>query len=650
MNKKETKNKFLVIGGTTYLGHNITRSLVSKGHEVTVLDYRAPIYPVEGAKYEFGDLRKIEILRSLVSGCDGVFHCVTQFFPDKVNYNSTVENILIEGTKLILKVCRQEKVRALVYTSSPQVVVNGKNYKKVKNGDEESCPIPKLSSFIIPRHRIKAEAESLITEANGSNHTERVFEQREIELEKKAKEIERKNQKQQKGKGKGKGKMVQKNSMNEKKKDEELKKKEQENEKEKENEKENEKEKENEMEKEKEKNKIEDKNNEEDVEIIEEKEKEIENENKNILLTGSVRVAKIYGPNERQWLPKLVSTAKAGLMFLYKYPSSTKQDFCYIDNAAHSHCLLMDQLLKGSCGGKSYFVADQISQSSNQFQSEIIRKVGYKPPKFGLPYWVAFLIAVFLELFCHILSKCKLKLKPWITKEELRSNGRTVSFSIDKIINEVGYSHKIKPETGFKRTCDIIKGKIENYTTFEKQMKEREKKKNVQQKKKETQTETKSKRRNKKKNKLSEKQLKKIREKISKLENNKNQKNNQQSKSNMNKKSKKNMTEEEKEIYEKRKKEFLDKSLKILQKIKNVEENEKKVENENENGKENENEKEKEKEKEQENGKEKEDENENENGKENENENENENQIGNEDRTDQKDEKDEKEKSKIDEN
>lgn len=69
--------KYLVTGGAGFIGSHLVDSLISQGHEVSVLDNLSTgktenIHP--GAKFIFGDLRNREIVNTSLQNMDGCFH------------------------------------------------------------------------------------------------------------------------------------------------------------------------------------------------------------------------------------------------------------------------------------------------------------------------------------------------------------------------------------------------------------------------------------------------------------------------------------------------------------------------------------------------------------------------------------------------
>jgi len=112
--------KILLTGADGFLGSNITRELLSRGHEV-----RAFLIPghltltLEGLPLErfSGNLLQASDVLRAAAGCDAVIHAAasTSVWPTR---NPLVNQVNIEGTRHIIEAVRQLGIPRLVYVST----------------------------------------------------------------------------------------------------------------------------------------------------------------------------------------------------------------------------------------------------------------------------------------------------------------------------------------------------------------------------------------------------------------------------------------------------------------------------------------------------------------------------------------------------
>ena len=113
-------SRILVTGGTGHLGnvlirtltdrHENVRALVLPGEDTSSIDS----LPVELVR---GDVRDIESLRGAAENIDYVYHLAGIVTVSR-GRNSILEEVNVNGTRNVLKVCKEKNIRRLVYTSS----------------------------------------------------------------------------------------------------------------------------------------------------------------------------------------------------------------------------------------------------------------------------------------------------------------------------------------------------------------------------------------------------------------------------------------------------------------------------------------------------------------------------------------------------
>jgi len=116
--------KALVTGGAGFIGSNIVKLLVEKGHTVSVLDnlstgYRINLDPFPSVNLIEGDVRDADTVTKAVEGCEVIFHLAasvgnTRSINDPIH--DTQVNVI--GTINVLESARKANVKKVVFSSS----------------------------------------------------------------------------------------------------------------------------------------------------------------------------------------------------------------------------------------------------------------------------------------------------------------------------------------------------------------------------------------------------------------------------------------------------------------------------------------------------------------------------------------------------
>lgn len=120
--------RYLVTGGSGFIGSALVKRLVADGHSVRVLDNnsRGSAARLAGISNDIdfveADIRDPEVVSKAVQGMDGVFHLAyvngTEFFYDRPEL---VLEIGVKGMVNVLDACKEHDVRELVLASSSEV-------------------------------------------------------------------------------------------------------------------------------------------------------------------------------------------------------------------------------------------------------------------------------------------------------------------------------------------------------------------------------------------------------------------------------------------------------------------------------------------------------------------------------------------------
>lgn len=121
------KKKYLITGGTGFIGSNITNKLISNGHEVIVIDNNQRgktkrLSNHKNLKFIYGDIRNFKDILKAAKKIDGIIHCAyvngTETFYKKPEL---ILDIAILGIINILKLVKKVKVKEFYLISSSEV-------------------------------------------------------------------------------------------------------------------------------------------------------------------------------------------------------------------------------------------------------------------------------------------------------------------------------------------------------------------------------------------------------------------------------------------------------------------------------------------------------------------------------------------------
>ena len=151
--------KVLIIGGGGFLGSGITRKLIKEGNTVTILG-RKEYFEFENLVTCIkADIRNRSDMMLALKNQDIIFHtaAIPGIWGD---YNEFYLTDVI-GTENIVNACFANKVKKLIYTSSPSVIFNGTDMA----GVDEKTPYP--DKYLCHYSKTKAIAEKCVMNANG---------------------------------------------------------------------------------------------------------------------------------------------------------------------------------------------------------------------------------------------------------------------------------------------------------------------------------------------------------------------------------------------------------------------------------------------------------------------------------------------------
>jgi len=153
----------LVLGGAGFIGSHLAEALAQQGRRVRVFDRphvdRLPLFPRTGGFEVFtGDFLNPRALAPALEGAEVVFHLVSTTLPKNSNDNPVYDiesNVL--GSLRLLELCREHRVRKLVFVSSGGTVYGVPRTTPVA----EDHPTEPISSYGI--HKLTVEKYLALT-------------------------------------------------------------------------------------------------------------------------------------------------------------------------------------------------------------------------------------------------------------------------------------------------------------------------------------------------------------------------------------------------------------------------------------------------------------------------------------------------------
>ncbi len=141
--------KVLITGGSGFIGSNLSKELLSRGHEVNILDLSdQPAIRLSGALFHRGTITHQDFVETAISGCEVVFHeAALTSVSESIENPEKFRKVNTWGTRNVLEVCRKHEVKKVILASSAAVY-----------GDEPTLPKSE-ESFIMP---ISPYAESKV--------------------------------------------------------------------------------------------------------------------------------------------------------------------------------------------------------------------------------------------------------------------------------------------------------------------------------------------------------------------------------------------------------------------------------------------------------------------------------------------------------
>ncbi len=332
----QVKGRVLVTGAGGFLGRRLTEMLVEKGFAVRVLVRKLTnidLFSKLGVDVHYGDLRDELAVAQAIDGMDYVVHAAAAQDGDWDTFDATT----VQGTERVLRLCRQLKVRRVIYISSMSVYqMSGLNRKILITEDALLEQDPAARGFYTFS---KLQAENVARGLMAAN---------------------------------GNGKVP----------------------------------------------------------------------------TVILRPATIYGPGGPVFTP-LIGVSLFNKIFMILGKKKLKLPLVYIDNLVDAIILCIED---ERSSGHTFNVIDDDVTTKQNYVKKLAQELFPSSHSVALPYWLVRSLVHFQEIAFKAMKK-----NPVLTRYRLSSASTDVSFSNEKIKNELSWSPRVSLDEGLSRTFSWFK-------------------------------------------------------------------------------------------------------------------------------------------------------------------------------------------------
>jgi 2-alkyl-3-oxoalkanoate reductase len=176
----------------------------------------------------------------------------------------------------------------------------------------------------------------------------------------------------------------------------------------------------------------------------------------NGLYTCALRPHLLFGPGDRQLLPRLLERARSGRL---RRVGNGKNliDIVYIENAAAAHIQAADTLKEGSpvCG-RAYFISQGEPVQCWQWVDDLLALASLPPVRSSMSFSAAWRSGIALETVYRLL---RIQTEPPMTRFLAAQLGREHWFDISAARRDFGYQPQVSTAEGMRRLKDWLGAK-----------------------------------------------------------------------------------------------------------------------------------------------------------------------------------------------
>ncbi len=175
------------------------------------------------------------------------------------------------------------------------------------------------------------------------------------------------------------------------------------------------------------------------------------------LRTVAIRPHLVWGPGDRNLIPRLLDRGRAGMLKIVG-SGRNRVDIAYIDNVVDAHLLAAKNLREaGTAAGQAFFIGQKEPVVLWDWINELFVRENIPPVKKHVPFSLAYMVGGGLEMAATLTGKAE---EPRMTRFLAYQLAHSHWFSHQKAEKILGYREKVTSQVGMERLNVWLRQKV----------------------------------------------------------------------------------------------------------------------------------------------------------------------------------------------